>query len=89
MLALAKLKVWLVLPSRFDSLFLRFPSLPAMRCVFGIDALGSYQRLKTAAGGLSLAHGPPFHDELSQRLRAQYLIWAVVRSVGEPAPTPI
>ena len=67
MLALAKLKVWLVLPAPF-SLLLPSPSLPAMRCVFGIDALGSYQRLKTAAGGLSLAHGLHFHDELLQRL---------------------
>jgi hypothetical protein len=67
MLALAKLKVWLVLPAPF-SLLLPSPSLPSMRHVFGIDALGSYQRLKTAAGGLSLAHGLQFHDELLQRL---------------------
>lgn len=67
MLALAKLKVWLVLPAPF-SLLLPSPSLPAMRHVFGIDALGSYQRLKTAAGGLSLAHGLHFHDELLERL---------------------
>jgi len=67
MLALAKLKLWLVLPSPF-SLLLPSPSLPAMRRVFGIDALGSYQRLKTAAGGLSLAHGLHFHDELLERL---------------------
>jgi hypothetical protein len=67
MLALAKLKVWLVLPSPF-SLLLPSPSLPTMRRVFGIDALGSYQRLKTAASGLSLAHGLHFHDELLARL---------------------
>lgn len=67
MLALAKLKVWLVLPAPFN-LLLPSPSLPAMRHVFGIDALGSYQRLKTAAGGLSLAHGLHFHDELLERL---------------------
>ena len=67
MLALAKLKVWLVLPAPF-SLLLPSPSLPAMRHVFGIDALGSYQRLKTAAGGLSLAHGLHFHAELLERL---------------------
>lgn len=67
MLALAKLKVWLVLPAPFN-LLLPSPSLPSMRHVFGIDALGSYQRLKTAAGGLSLAHGLHFHDELLQRL---------------------
>jgi len=67
MLALAKLKLWLVLPSPF-SLLLPSPSLPSMRRVFGIDALGSYQRLKTAASGLSLAHGLHFHDELLERL---------------------
>ena len=67
MLALAKLKLWLVLPSPF-SLLLPSPSLPSMRRVFGIDALGSYQRLKTAASGLSLAHGLQFHDELLARL---------------------
>lgn len=66
-LALAKLKLWLVLPSPF-SLLLPSPSLPSMRHVFGIDALGSYQRLRTAAGGLSLAHGHHFHDELLERL---------------------
>jgi len=67
MLALAKLKLWLVLPSPF-SLLLPSPSLPSMRRVFGIDALGSYQRLRTAASGLSLAHGLHFHDELLARL---------------------
>jgi hypothetical protein len=66
-LALAKLKLWLVLPSPF-SLLLPSPSLPSMRHVFGIDALGSYQRLRTAAGGLSLAHSHHFHDELLERL---------------------
>jgi len=67
MLALAKLKLWLVLPSPF-SLLLPSPSLPSMRRVFGIDALGSYQRLRTAASGLSLAHGLHVHDELLARL---------------------
>lgn len=66
-LALAKLKLWLVLPSPFSLLF-PSPSLPSMRHVFGIDALGSYQRLRTAAGGLSLAHSHHFHDELLERL---------------------
>lgn len=66
-LALAKLKLWLVLPSPF-SLLLPSPSLPSMRHVFGIDALGSYQRLRTAAGGLSLAHNHQFHHELLERL---------------------
>lgn len=66
-LALAKLKVWLILPSVFN-LLLPSPSLPSMRRVFGIDALGSYQRLKTAAGGLSLAYNASFHDQLIERL---------------------
>jgi len=66
-LALAKLRLWLVLPSPFSVLFLS-PSLPSMRHVFGIDALGSYQRLRTAASGLSLAHSHHFHDELLERL---------------------
>jgi hypothetical protein len=67
MMALVKLKLWLVLPSPL-SLLLPSPSLPSMRHVFGIDALGSYQRLRTAAGGLSLVRGLHFHDELLQRL---------------------
>ena len=66
-LALAKLKLWLVLPPPL-SLLLPSPSLPSMRHVFGIDALGSYQRLRTAAGGLSLAHSHHFHTELLERL---------------------
>jgi hypothetical protein len=67
LMALVKLKFWLVLPSPFSSLF-PAPSLPEMRQVFGIDALGSYQRLKTAASGLSLAYNNHFHDELVELL---------------------
>jgi hypothetical protein len=67
MLALVKLKLWLVLPSPF-SLLLPSPSLPSMRHVFGIDALGSYQRLRMAASGLSMAHGLQFRDALLERL---------------------
>jgi hypothetical protein len=66
-LALAKLKLWLVLPSSFN-LLLPSPTLPSMRQIFGINALDSYQRLRTAAGGLSLAHSRHFHDELLARL---------------------
>ena len=66
-LALVKLKLWLVLPPPL-SFLLPSPSLPSMRNVFGIDALGSYQRLRTAAGGLSLAHSLHFHTELLERL---------------------
>lgn len=67
MLALVKLKFWLVLPSPFRLLF-PSPSLPSLRHVYGIDALASYQRLKTAAGGLSLAYNDHFHDELVELL---------------------
>ena len=66
-LALAKLKLWLILPSPFKFL-LSPPSLPALRHVFGIDALGSYRRLKAAAGGLSLAYDVSFHEELIGRI---------------------
>jgi len=66
-LALAKLKFWLILPSTL-SLLLPSPSLPSLRHLFGIDALGSYQRLKTAASGLSLAYSASFHQQLVERL---------------------
>ncbi len=67
MLALIRLKFWLVLPSPLGALF-SSPSLPRMRHLFGIDALGTYQRLKTAASGLSLAYNNHFHDELVELL---------------------
>jgi hypothetical protein len=56
LLALLKLKVWIVF--RMDRWpLLSAPSLPALRQVFGIDALTSYNRVKQAAGGLSVAYG--------------------------------
>jgi hypothetical protein len=67
MLALAKLTLWIVLPQPFKFL-LSSPSLPALRNVFGIDALGAYSRLKSAASGLSLAYDLNFHKELIGRL---------------------
>jgi hypothetical protein len=66
-LALAKLTLWLILPSPFKFI-LPSPSLPSLRNVFGIDALGSYQRLKTAASGLGLAYSDHFHNQLVERL---------------------
>jgi hypothetical protein len=66
-LALAKLKLWLVLPFPFKFL-LPAPSLPSLRKMFGIDALGSYERLKTAASDLSLAYNNHFHNELIEAL---------------------
>jgi hypothetical protein len=66
-LALGQLKLWLVLPVPFKFL-LPAPSLPSLRRLFGIDALGSYQRLKEAACSLSLAYNNHFHNELLERL---------------------
>jgi hypothetical protein len=66
-LALAKLKLWLILPPPFKFL-LPAPSLPALRKLFGIDALGSYKRLKSAASDLGLAYDIRFHQELIARL---------------------
>ncbi len=66
-LALAKVTLWLILPSPFKFLF-PSPSLPSLRNIFGIDALGSYQRLKTAASGLGLAYSDHFHNQLVERL---------------------
>ena len=67
MLALAKLTLWLTLPPPFKFLF-PSPSLPSLRSIFGISALGSYQRLKSAASGLSLTCDSNFHRELLERL---------------------
>jgi len=56
LLALLKLKIWIIF--RLDLWPLASaPSLPALRQVFGIDALSSYNRVKQAAGGLSTAYG--------------------------------
>ncbi len=56
LLALLKLKIWIVF--RLDRWpLISTPSLPALRQVFGIDALTSYNRLKQAAGSLSTAYG--------------------------------
>jgi len=67
MLALTKLKLWLIIPSSI-SFLLPSPSLPSLRNVFGIDAPRTYQRLKAAASGLSLAYNNHFHDELVELL---------------------
>jgi len=66
-LVLVKLKFWLILPStcRF---FLPTTHLSSLRRLFGIDGLNSYQRLKTAAVGLSLTYDVHFHQELLERL---------------------
>src|SRR5882672_8662719 len=67
LLALAKIKLWLILPS--DLWFLiPSPSLPRLRSVLGIDAVRSYHRLKDAAGCLSLSYGNEYHHQLVGRL---------------------
>jgi hypothetical protein len=60
LLALAKLKLWIVF--RLDA----SASLPRLRRVFGIDAMASYRRLKTATGSLGLAHGSDYHQLLAR-----------------------
>jgi len=56
LLALLKLKIWIVF--RLDRWpLISTPSLPALRHVFGIDAVTSYNRLKQAAGCLGTAYG--------------------------------
>jgi hypothetical protein len=66
LLALFKVKLWVLLPS---FCFLgRTPSLPGLRNIFGINALGSYTRLKNAAGLLGLAYSNDFQQDLLARL---------------------
>jgi len=67
MLALFKLRIWLLLPSSF--FFLKFsPSLPRLRNLFGINALGAYNRLKNAAGSLGVIYSNDFQQDLLARL---------------------
>jgi hypothetical protein len=66
MLALFKLRVWLLLPSSF---FLNSsPSLPRLRNVFGINALSAYNRVKSAAGSLGQVYSHDFQQDLLARL---------------------
>ncbi len=67
MLALIRLKLLLALPQPLQ-LLVPSPSLPRLRRIFGIDAMGAYQRLKNAAGSLSQAYNPDFHSDLLARL---------------------
>ena len=65
-LALVKLKLWVLLPSFcFGG---RGPSLTLLRNIFGINALGSYCRLKNAAGSLGRAYSYDFQQNLLARL---------------------
>ena len=67
LLALAKLRLWLLCRAPLCFL-LRSPSLPRLRNLFGINALASYCRLKSAAGSLSLVFSAEFHQDLVARL---------------------
>jgi hypothetical protein len=67
LLALIKLKLWLLLPSAYF-LIVHSPSLPRLRKVFGISALGSYERLRNAVGSLSLVYSHDLHQDLLARL---------------------
>src|SRR5262249_42296551 len=64
--ALVTLKFWLLLPASLASVV--SPSLPRLRNLFGINAVGAYTRLKNAAGSLSLAHSHAFPQDLLARL---------------------
>jgi hypothetical protein len=65
-LALFKLKLWLLLPA---SCFPGFsPDLSRLRSLFGINALASYNRLKSAAGSLGLTYSNDFQQNLLARL---------------------
>src|ERR1051326_572034 len=67
MLALFKLRIWLLLPSSF--FFLKFsPNLSRLRNLFGINALGSYHRLKSAAASLGVVYSSNFQQDLLARL---------------------
>jgi len=67
MLALIKVRFWLLLPSGASS-FACSPSLSRLRNLFGINALTAYSRLKNAAGLLSLSYSTTFREDLLARL---------------------
>lgn len=66
-LALIKLRVWLVTPPAISFLISQ-PSLPRLRTLFGINAVGAYDRLKDAAGSLGQAYSDSFQQNLLARL---------------------
>jgi len=67
LLALIKIRFWLVLPSSL-SFLISPPSLARLRHVFGINAVTSYARLKNAAGVLGELCDLDFQHELLARL---------------------
>lgn len=66
-LALIKIRFWLILPASLSPL-ISPPSLMRLRHVFGINAVSSYARLKTAAGGLGELYNLDFQHDLLARL---------------------
>ncbi|HET9280583.1 MAG TPA: hypothetical protein VFR24_01355 [Candidatus Angelobacter sp.] len=67
LLALAKIRFWLVFPSSL-SFLISSPSLPRLRNLFGISALASYARLKDAASGLGQVYSSAFQQDLLAKL---------------------
>ena len=65
-LALFKLRLWLLVPSRL--FFLTCPSLPRLRNLFGINAIGAYSRLKNTAGSLGSVYSNALQQDLLARL---------------------
>jgi hypothetical protein len=63
LLALIKLKVWIVLLP-----FVSITSLRGLRTVAGIDPVRAYNRVKLAAESLGLIYGLQFQQELVSRL---------------------
>lgn len=66
MFALFKLRLWLLLPSRF--FLLKAPSLPRLRNLFGINAMSAYERLKNTAGSLGVVYSNDVQQDLLARL---------------------
>jgi len=66
-MALLKLRLWLLLPSRFFFWSVS-PSLPRLRNLFGINAIGAYDRLKNAACSLGVVYSNDVQQDLLARL---------------------
>lgn len=67
LLALIKIRFWLILPPALHFLISR-PSLPRLRTALGISAISSYTRLKNAAGDLSQLYSCDFQQDLLAKL---------------------
>ena len=67
LLALMKLKLWIIL--RMDSWpLISAGSIPTLRQVFGIDALATYARVREMAGGLGESYGLEYQQQLTGRI---------------------